>query len=177
MSTKIYDAYLYKYDIEKLMKDLKALRPAYNEHMAKQISEWIAPAEDRSEAYQYLLKKIQEVTRMGLNDPLNIEASIAVCFYKGKIYVKFFGIPQSLIETIDGLEDCHYQNSTDKPEGVTVDEWSTRRNLWDEIVPSGVFSEECLVFEYGNFYDRYKIAQRVIDIKLPVPPSPAEGNE
>lgn len=37
--------------------------------------------------------------------------------------------------TYAGFEDFHYQNSTDRPEGISEEAWEARRNTWDEVLP------------------------------------------
>lgn len=46
--------------------------------------------------------------------------------------------------------DFHYQDSTDHPEDISVDEWEHRRVTWEEAMPTGRPSDVGLVFEMFN---------------------------
>lgn len=69
--------------------------------------------------------------------------------YEGRLYVKVLTDRNDLIETfeqIDGVEDFHYQNSTDKPAEIPDDEWEYRREVWDKIVGWSSVEERMLMF-------------------------------
>ncbi|MAM84506.1 MAG: hypothetical protein CL472_07540 [Acidobacteria bacterium] len=44
-------------------------------------------------------------------------------------------------------EDFHYQNSTDRPEGVSENEWKRREELWDQSMPTGRPADVGLICE------------------------------
>lgn len=43
-----------------------------------------------------------------------------------------------------GIRDYHYQNQTDRPDGISEAEWDKRRDEWDVIMPSGIPSKDGL---------------------------------
>lgn len=44
------------------------------------------------------------------------------------------------------LSDHHWQDSTDRPEGLTSVVWNRRRKDWDRVMPSGVTAHTCLTY-------------------------------
>lgn len=52
-----------------------------------------------------------------------------------------------------GFEDYHYQNSTDRPEDVPKDEWTARKNAWDQVLPTGIPAHAGLSFEMVSWQD------------------------
>lgn len=67
---------------------------------------------------------------------------VTVCFYpyKGECYVRTFCEGGSIfrnvldfVEKMPELEDFHYQNQSDRPEGVSAKDWSNRCRVWNGI--------------------------------------------
>lgn len=52
--------------------------------------------------------------------------------------------------TFDGVSDYHYQNSSEGPDDISEEDWNTRRQVWDRVLPVGVFSTEMLVATVAN---------------------------
>jgi len=44
------------------------------------------------------------------------------------------------------LSDHHWQDSTDRPDGMTAVTWNRRRKDWDRVMPSGVPAHTCLTY-------------------------------
>lgn len=51
------------------------------------------------------------------------------------------------------VEDYHYQNSTDRPEGITKSQWSKRIRDWDRVIGSLNFSYNAYQFELVSLSD------------------------
>lgn len=159
MSTKIYDAYKFHGDIQLLMRLLVNLRAKYVEHAKRNVAACLDPKEPFSE----IIKKIKEAVRLGLNDPLNVSASAVVFFHRKAIYVKFFGIPNNMLPDNDRrFSDFHYQNSTDRPSGITAKEWAARSRAWDAMTRHGPsFGENGLLFDFVPPGFCYEVARYI----------------
>lgn len=73
---------------------------------------------------------------------------------EGDIYGVYFDSNQSkyfkLIESF--IEDFHYQDSSDKPDEISEEDWEYRMNKWDELVP-GTFSRNGFMYELVSTSD------------------------
>lgn len=108
-------------------------------------------------------------TRSVKKDPEKIEARLAMFRDPGdfsRVMMIAFGqdfadfmenIPDGLLEKYE-VEDYHYQNQTDKPDGVSESEWDERERYWDEVMPSGIPSTDGMVVDIcdvGTLTNRY----------------------
>ena len=85
-------------------------------------------------------------------NPLYDFANDLVFFpYKGGMLIQAFGndIQKVLEEVIDknvfstqGLEYFGYWDNSDPMDGLSEEEWKSRGDLWDEVMPSGIPSED-----------------------------------
>jgi hypothetical protein len=48
---------------------------------------------------------------------------------------------------VDGVVDFSYWNNSDTPEDIEQDQWDKRGKLWDDLMPSGVPSQDGLVVD------------------------------
>lgn len=49
-----------------------------------------------------------------------------------------------------GLEDYHYQDQTDIPDGISKEDWKQREIDWDNVMPSWISSNDGIVIEMLN---------------------------
>lgn len=88
----------------------------------------------------WIRKKMKEASiEDQIGNPLDVYFTCAVGWDRKYWYLKFFpnGYGNRFMEAIeekcDVLEDFHYQNSTDPPEGMTWKEFDKRNKKWSEI--------------------------------------------
>ena len=166
MSTRIYDAYEYHGTIHELMKDLFKLRKQWEDKSIKYLDEiYGASLRNKTISASKFREDCEDCKRTNERNPLNIDVSAMIYFYKERIFVKFFGqgpiflnIPKSR------FTDFSYWDNTDGPEDMSYAEFSKRGKIWDKIVP-GTFSYTGLSFDFNgqNYYDsiQYKFFQSV----------------
>lgn len=81
--------------------------------------------------------------------------TLGLAEYEGRVYAKALTERNELIEAfeqIDGVEDFHYQNSTDKPAEIDDDEWDYRCEVWNNIVGWSSIEERMLMFTLRGPY-------------------------
>ena len=107
-----------------------------------------------SEVFRETDKRFLEIGKSGHRDP-GIDTSFDVyLFPDGDQTLVILNCEQR--EMIDlvveqlSLTDHHWQNSTDRPEGLTAVVWNRRRKDWDRVMPTGVPAHTCLVY---NLFD------------------------
>jgi len=80
------------------------------------------------------------------------ENSLVVYSYKNEVYIKtFFNTEfanKLFFSLFDKCEDFHYQNSTDKPDEISEEEWKIREELVDTLFIGGKFSDSGLVADF-----------------------------
>lgn len=160
MSTKIYDAYKYNWTIQELLKDLKDYKQSilnatipvvfdqFNELMQnkkedlKQIWVWWMDLE------QLFAKMIIWETE-GRSDEFQ-----TVVFHDTNwdLYCMFFRGTRFTTLLPEKFVDFHYQNSTDRPDDVSEDDWQARIAKWDEIMPSSVPAKDGFVYTILDQY-------------------------
>lgn len=73
---------------------------------------------------------------------------------EGDIYGVYFNSNQNkyfkLMESF--VEDFHYQDSSDKPDDISEEDWEYRMNKWDKLVP-GSFSRSGFIYELVSASD------------------------
>ena len=163
MSTKIYNAYIFTKSPEALIPFLFKIRKQYTEYLIQDFSCIKPQGSLRWDTEGFLLKEIREATIKGAEEPFNIDASAVVYFFKGKIYIQFFGLPHTLMSEVHkkrAIRDFHYQDQSDKSARVSDDRWEERGEIWEKIfeVVSPIPSQAGLHYE---FYDVYEIANKV----------------
>jgi len=132
MSTKMYNFYRYLgKDIFSLQSWLEELRQKYIQHAIETVANFAKLA-----AKEGLWGRISRDTRVGLNSPFNVTASVAIYLDNGYIYVQFLGVPYELYREEVGLSliDKHYQNQADQPEEIPDEEWNAREALVERLL-------------------------------------------
>lgn len=158
MSTHIYNAYrlLRKADLWPLIHDIRLKgEKAVQRDVRKLYSSLMGSVDESSSAYEKALRDsegdvwlakfamTQKAIREGykanstsmLRDPFNLDVSVAVRQYKGRIYLQGFcdwtvGKSLDFLAKDSRLVDFHFQNSTDKPKDVSKGDWAKRRRVW-----------------------------------------------
>jgi hypothetical protein len=154
MSTKIYDAYVVEgMTIDQLLDHLVKFRKTYIKDSIDFLESVLK--DDKDLNFGRLTELLISVMRGGSHNPLNMESSILIVPYKGKLYIKFFvdrhmlhtGAFEKLVNK-KYFKDFHYQNQTDRPKEVNSKEWEKRRRIWDGIMKRGItFAEVGLIFK------------------------------
>ncbi len=170
MSTKVYDAFIYKGKIEDLMRWLFKKREQYKEYKKKEISllfNFKGNKKEFGNSYFAIADLIERAVKQEKNIVINYQAQAVVYFHKGKIYVKFFSLPPKLLPKKNSkFIDFHYQNSTDKPNNISQREWNYRERTWDEIMKYNSFGENGLTLEFTPPYFGFEIARYIIEGKM-----------
>ncbi len=160
MSTKIYHAYVYDGPIEDLFAWLLAFRKRHVAATLKRMRAVFTPEADFHEVAELL----RAATAHGLNTDLNLAASAVVYPHGNSVLVQFFGADDALLRRLGPkFKDYHYQNATDRPDGVTAREWTNRRRVWDAIIDrgDGTFAGSGLVFQLVPKHFEFDVARHV----------------
>jgi len=165
MSTKIYDAFVYKGNIENLMKWLFQKKEQYKELKKEEIARLFRGQKKiQKENYFMIAELIEKSVKKQINAVTNYQAQAVIYFYKKKIYIKFFSVPSKLLPKDKKFIDFHYQNSTDKPDNISNKEWAYRERTWDKILKHNTtFGEDGLTFEFTPPYFGFEIARYIIN--------------
>jgi hypothetical protein len=201
MSTKIYNAYTYSGTLEELMEWLLEYRKLYERVAAKELyplmqaEELLAerdPDRYKNISYRSLrgigerelfkdlrnwmhtMEAIEAFIASGLNEPLNINASVVVYAFKGKTVVHFFGLDfglrkytkelQDFISNNKKFSDYSFWNNTDEPEGMTREEWEKRGEFYYDLTKEHSFHNSVgLVYELSNTESLIYICQAIAD--------------
>lgn len=141
MSTKMYNLYRATMNLSQLDVWLQTLKEKHMESLVYRIAPFAKKWDMTT-----LLAVIEQHTEQGAGSPLNIDASIVIYIDGAKLYIQFFGVDSELYEkeVQEGLlVDFHYQDSADKPDDVSKQEWRARAKVVDRILSkddSGVAS-------------------------------------
>jgi hypothetical protein len=87
------------------------------------------------------LKRAGDVKHAGARRDPEIDFGFEICLIplKGYYLGMHFGEQKFFIdkfyEMLPGAHEYHYQNSTDKPDGISDRHWRKRRNDWDAALP------------------------------------------
>lgn len=107
-------------------------------------------------AYGYaintFLEKEEEFRKVPRRRDVGFDFEFEVCFIPihHKLLAAIFTEQKVLVkawESIKGVRDYHYQDSTDKPENVSDREWDRRGKDWNEALGQMTFGERGLVNE------------------------------
>jgi hypothetical protein len=170
MSTKIYEAYLYRGgDIYSLFRAFKGLRRRiWNTtvpHLAELIQDpvkwdFVSWMDD----FREVVRSYQAFAEGKRGNFIENPACSAVVYpYRSSLYVQFFGVLRYMYPLrVKGLVDYHYQNQCDKPDEVSNAEWRTRKRVWDAILgDEGVPSVAGLSYEFIAASDNLRIASEI----------------
>jgi len=173
MSTKIYDAYKYSGTPDELMKWLFKFRQKYKDESIKELYPFFISASEYFKSisiptelslcfenplnYLSTSRGIKMIIRKGLNEPLNIDASVVVYFHKRIIVVQFFGLDfgfRKLRECINRSKkfvDFSYWDNTDSLDEISDEEWDARKKFYDSLTEKYYsFNSVGLTYELSN---------------------------
>lgn len=142
MSTKIYNAYLYKGTLHSLVRFLDKLRDGQQEKFVKEAAGLCAPDDFNFGAFTQGFK---DMLRRGLNvdaigDVYMANPACSAVVYAARVggedrlIVQFFGISEGELDKLLPqrlFKDFHYQNQSDHAESAS--EWALRKRVWDRI--------------------------------------------
>ncbi len=163
MSTKIYNAYRYEgKNIESL---IAMLRKIMEKHIVQRAFEINANLSDEAvKSYWGLIESITNASKKMMRNPLSVEASAAVYFVDGKIYVQFFEVSRNLLKPYKRyLKDWHYQNSSASHNGIDKSEWKERERFWDKL-----YKHHCRPCDVGlcfDFTDANAVAREIMKLR------------
>lgn len=178
MSTKIYNGLILRNcTLEQALEKLRAIRPACVEAGAKAIASGIATrmafAADLAENYCPLKPvsvsspyvKAQsdffaaraEVLGKGVRN-VDWDCTLSICLipHAGDLLALYFieqdcGYVDSLLDI--GFERYGYQNSTDRPDEMSAEEWEQRERDWDEAIARRAPCEVGFTYEAVTWHD------------------------
>lgn len=91
-------------------------------------------------------------------DQYDLDVSIAVLHHRTGFYLRAFcdsvsmlGGSLDFLATHPDLEDFHYQNQADRPEGISEDAWEERKTIWNEMSDDLGFFPCQLILEISNW--------------------------
>lgn len=82
--------------------------------------------------------------------------SVAVIPHEGDVLMLTYGPAHPPFATLiedAGFTDFHYQNSTDRPDEITEEEWEVRAAAWDEALPTGRAMDVAYEFNLATWFD------------------------
>jgi hypothetical protein len=159
MSTKIYDAYRFKepgYHWDKLWEiqdrareNIKANVRAYYLRRVEDIV-YTDPEYDKDPeswfgrlmyVHDKTSKAVREQAVSPRRDVFDVECSVTVSPFEGRMYLRVFcdrcsllvGGALDFIKEHPDIEDYHFQNQADMPEGMTEEAWREREKTWEAI--------------------------------------------
>ena len=164
MSTKIYNAYKYLgEDIKSLLEELRVMKEWHTEWKIDKVLSLF-----RDEVGMDALWDVISIFDTGkfsrLIDPKDC---VMVFPHESDLYVKFF-CEEKLIEDMltDNFVDFHYQDSTDRPEGISEEEYAERERIWDEISVNHYFTENGFSYNLLEPYWQGIIIERLVKQEL-----------
>lgn len=110
------------------------------------------------------------------HDPHRFEASIGDDPATGRLHLLVFADKseyEEALEDVEGVEEYGYWNNTDRPEGVSEEEWDARRDAWGRVMPSGVPIEHMLSFTLRGKYSPGMLS--LVSDRSPLVPELAPG--
>lgn len=186
MSTKIYDAYEFKGDLDELMSFLGKLRKRFVNEGATFLRQHVTdPAAVTKWEYAEELKKaLSSPMYFHDNGIPNVSCSAVVYPYKGRLFVQFFGMQRETRVNSKRLVDYHYQNQTDpwyehdaweakkkgKPKNkawmkAQAKNYRERRRVWDTIMLNDSRPVHCgLVYEFISPSDHVEMSYKVFEL-------------
>lgn len=157
MSTKIYDAYrieksrdilplmqeIKKYFLENFPKDMLVyLTNTVKYKMAKDFDPTIKDRKDEFIKQRLFDLEIANLTRKCFREHDIIEFLLpsTILYDDNYWYIKFYINLNRFGQLIDEiqqkfeLQDYHYQNQTDRPNGISEEQWSERSAKWEKLL-------------------------------------------
>lgn len=104
-----------------------------------------------SKLWNDILDRQKQITVTNFRDPeIDFEVQLCLIPLKTKLLVLYWGEREEFLKTwksTPGVQEYHYQNSTDRPENISSYEWRKRKNDWASALPnSGNPKDNGLVF-------------------------------
>lgn len=142
MSINIWEAY--KIPINRLNEFLGICRQRAKEEFGgfrfwALYRRWLKSEDDHERISQLRVQEDSEYslaqlmfTTANLDKSHNYEMSLDIWIDGKFAYIIPYGF-RNLAELPDWAEDFHYQNQTDRPEGITSQAYSERRKKWDKL--------------------------------------------
>lgn len=166
MSTKIYNAFKFKKELNDLIPFLTTVRNDIEKHTLDYYSSIIGP--DQYSIFD-LTKKFKNAKMLSSFD-YNLDSCVIVYLHQTGVYLQFF-FPGHFGNYNDQgfykkwehyIEDFHYQNQTDPPTDISRETWEEREKTWDEILAhSDIPSRNGLIWEINS--NEYAIAKKIIN--------------
>ncbi|MDI6671748.1 hypothetical protein QMA79_18215 [Pseudomonas aeruginosa] len=177
MSTKINHGRIKRRaNLEQALAELVRIRPAFIQEARKAVATVIARklafGRDLAENYcfvdedrnrwsrNHVLGQIEDAYR---NQDNTIKAmnwdfigSVSVVPFRGDVLMLTYWrnhAPFARLIEDAGFTDYHYQNSTDRPDTISEAEWDTRRDAWDEALPTGRAVDVAFEFQLVDWHD------------------------
>ena len=154
MSTKIYDAFKYNGSIIELKEDLKVYKENILNAMIPVVfdnfNDLMQNKKDQlKQIWVWWMDLERLFAKMLIWETEGQADKIEVIVFHDKnwdIYCMFFGGTRFTELLPEKFEDFHYQNSTDKPDDVSDEDWWARSSKWDEIMPTWIPSKDGFVY-------------------------------
>jgi hypothetical protein len=131
----VYDDISARYDRNKdpLKREIEKKGPDYPEVGA------------RERLAQRLIRRLYRIQSSRMDRcGINFDASVTVRQNRGRFYLIWYADCLSpvarcfdFMDDDPRLEDFHYQNQTDRPDGISASAWAHRRKVWAEIYQAG----------------------------------------
>ncbi|HBN9859122.1 TPA: hypothetical protein L6A41_31475 [Pseudomonas aeruginosa] len=177
MSTKINHGRIKRRaTLEQALAELVRIRPAFIQEARKAVATVIARklafGRDLAENYCFVdedrnrwsrnrvLGQIEDAYRNQDNaiKTMNWDfiGSVSVLPFRGDVLMLTYWrnhAPFARLIEDAGFTDYHYQNSTDRPDTISEAEWDTRRDAWDEALPTGRAVDVAFEFQLVDWYD------------------------
>lgn len=176
MSWKIFGAYKYSADINKLVEDLNEIRQWHREFVLEDCARAYDGLTEKGKAelswqvvHNDLLSAHEEhhipIRCSITNMMLDTRGSAVVYVRPEGLYVQFY-TSSEVEEKIDKhprFSDWHWQNSCDKPDEVSNKEWQEREDFWRDLFekessPSSIG----LIREFSDFRLRHELGQKIM---------------
>jgi hypothetical protein len=160
MSTKIYNGVKLKSkDWKEVMEQLLSIKKEAEKISMQSISYenlslFIIANKISDKDEYYIFDEIEKSLAFPDKYIFKIPFNFSICLYptkEGDIYGAYFDSLKGHYELIEPfIYDFHYQNSTDKPEDISDEDWNFRRNKWDELVDYR-FNEKAFIFNIVDY--------------------------
>ncbi|ELY3120202.1 hypothetical protein SMD90_005100, partial [Pseudomonas aeruginosa] len=162
--------------LEQALAELVRIRPAFIQEARKAVATVIARklafGRDLAENYclvdedrnrwsrNHVLGQIEDAYRNQDNTIKTMNwdfiGSVSVLPFRGDVLMLTYWrnhAPFARLIEDAGFTDYHYQNSTDRPDTISEAEWDTRRDAWDEALPTGRAVDVAFEFQLVDWYD------------------------
>ncbi|HCJ7406046.1 TPA: hypothetical protein NVL60_002577 [Pseudomonas aeruginosa] len=177
MSTKINHGRIKRRaNLEQALAELVRIRPAFIQEARKAVATVIARklafGQDLAENYcfvdedrnrwsrNHVLGQIEDAYRNQDNTIKTMNwdfiGSVSVVPFRGDVLMLTYWrnhAPFARLIEDTGFTDYHYQNSTDRPDTISEAEWDTRRDAWDEALPTGRAVDVAFEFQLVDWHD------------------------